>query len=191
MSSDEPNPYQASVAAVPAYVPAPLPKSASAVDDDQALFAPPAVKLIVMSVSTLGLYVLYWFYRNWAAINRINQEDTWPFWRAVFAPLWSYSCFKAMAGIAEGRRRTLGFSPALLAIAFFLLNLSGRVPTPYWVFYLLLFVPLLPVNSIARAYNQAERIGDQAAEGYSLWNWLAIVLGGGFVMLAFLGLLLL
>ena len=96
----------------------------------------------------------------------------------------------AMAGVAEGRRRSLAFPPALLAAAFFLLNLSGLASEPWSVFSLFLFVPLLPVNSIARAYNRAERIGDQAAEGYSLWNWLAIVLGGGFVMLAFLGLLL-
>jgi hypothetical protein len=190
MQSDVPNPYQAPVASVATPVAAPLPKSASAVDHELALFAPPAVKLMLMSVSTLGLYSLYWFYRNWTAINRINNGNAWPFWRAVFAPLWSYSCFKAMAGIAEGRRRTLGFSPALLAITFFLLNLSGRLPTPYWVLYLLLFAPLLPVNSIARAFNQAERIGDQAAEEYSVWNWLAIVIGGGLVTLGFIGLLL-
>ena len=188
MQSEGPNPYQAPVAAVS--VAQPLPPRAAVVDHDRALFAPPALKLMLMTFGTLGLYVVYWFYRNWKTIRQIEGSEAWPFWRAVFSPLWAYTCFKAMAGIAEGRRRSLAFPPGLLALAYFLLNLTARAPDPWWIFCFFIFVPLLPDNSLARQYNQAEGIGDEAAEGYSVWNWLAIVIVGGFVALGFLGALL-
>ncbi|AKC85763.1 hypothetical protein [Pseudoxanthomonas suwonensis] len=188
MQSDVPNPYQAPAAiAAPQGLP---PRLEAAAVDTTALFAPPALKLVVMSSCTFGLYVLYWFYCNWKAIKLIDRPDVMPFWRALFSPIWAYSCFKAMAGIAEGRRRSLGFSPGALAISYFLLNLASRLPDPYWVLSFLIFVPLLPVNSLARAYNQAERIGDPVADEYSVWNWLAIVFGGGVLLLLLLGLML-
>lgn len=189
MQSEGPNPYRAPVAAVP--VPLPLPPSASAVADaERALFAPPALKLALMSFGTLGLYIVYWFYRNWKTIKHVQGSEAWPFWRAVFSPLWSYSCFNAMAEIAEGRRRSLAFSPGLLAFAYFLLNVTSRAPDPWWLFCFFIFVPLLPVNSLARQYNQAEGIGDRAADEYSVLNWLAIVIIGGLVALGMLGMLL-
>ena len=188
MQPEGPNPYQAPATAVP--VARPLPPLAASTGQDRALFAPPPLKLVLMSFGTLGLYVVYWFYRNWRTIRHVEGSEAWPFWRAVFSPLWSYSCFSSMGQIAEGRHRALAFPPALLAAAYFALNLTIRAPDPWSLLCLFVFVPLLPVNSLARQYNQAERIVDEAVEAYSVWNWLAIVIVGGLVALGFLGMLL-
>ena len=44
-------------------------------------------KFVVLSICTLGLYDLYWFYQNWQRVRRRTREDLSPFWRAAFAPL--------------------------------------------------------------------------------------------------------
>ena len=58
-------------------------------------FAPPLIKLVVMSLTTLGLYVLYWFYRNWKTIKLRGHDGIMPFWRAVFPLIW-LNCFNVL-----------------------------------------------------------------------------------------------
>ncbi|MGY0646353.1 MAG: DUF4234 domain-containing protein, partial [Paraglaciecola chathamensis] len=50
-------------------------------------------KLVVMSIFTFGIYDLYWFYRNWTALKKLERPEIMPFWRAFFAPLFAYSLF--------------------------------------------------------------------------------------------------
>lgn len=50
-------------------------------------------RLFVLSIATLGVYQLYWFYRNWKYIKRRNGSAIMPFWRALFAPIWFYPLY--------------------------------------------------------------------------------------------------
>src|SRR5690625_4658746 len=47
-----------------------------------------AWKFILLSLATLGLYELYWFYRGWSFVKRSEKSRIMPFWRTVFAPIW-------------------------------------------------------------------------------------------------------
>src|SRR5262245_22041834 len=58
-----------------------------------AWFAVGTAKLVVMSVATLGLYQIYWFYQQWKRV-RDGGEDVWPLPRAIFGVLFSYPLFK-------------------------------------------------------------------------------------------------
>ena len=60
----------------------------------QHFFTVSTFKLIVMLVATLGLYNLYWSYKNWVFIKHKTGRDISPFWRTVFGILWIYSFFK-------------------------------------------------------------------------------------------------
>lgn len=192
MEMESHNPYQAPAAAIADSVAAPVPAAARVSGNAHAelLFAPSGVKLIVMSLCTLNLYAVYWFYRNWKAIKIADGANLMPFWRAFFSPLWAYSCFKRLRELAQTRRRQLAFSPGMLALAFFLLNLVSRAPVPYALLSFLAFMPLLPVNSLVRDFRRAEGADHERDDRFGVANWLAIVLGGGIVLLALLGLLL-
>ncbi len=50
-------------------------------------------KFILMSVLSFSLYELYWFYKNWEIHKQATMENTSPFWRAFFAPLYAWSFF--------------------------------------------------------------------------------------------------
>lgn len=48
------------------------------------LFPVSPLKLVVMSTVTLGIYEIYWFYKNWKLVKQQTDRDIMPFWRAFF-----------------------------------------------------------------------------------------------------------
>jgi hypothetical protein len=150
-------------------------------------FAPPLIKLVVMAFVTLGFYVVYWFYRNWKTIKQRGRDDIMPFWRALFSPLWAYSCFREIKEAIESRRNVASVSPGAMAVAYFLLNLSSRLPGSWALLAFFIFVPLLPFNSLARNYNHINGQRSPDYDRYGALNWLAIVVGGLFLLLVAYG----
>lgn len=151
-------------------------------------YSPPTLKLASLSLVTLGLYPLYWFWQNWRAIKRETGGTQWPWARALFAPLWSFLCFSDLRDIAVSRRRELAFAPGLLAAAYFLLNLTGRLPGGLTLVSLFTFVPILPINSLLRRYHREEGVDMQRMDRFGVWHILLLVFGGIFLMLVLFGL---
>jgi len=76
------------------------------------------LKLILMSLCTLGLYELYWFYKNWKLIKTRTGQNQSPFWRAFFSIIFCYQLFKhiQVSADSKGCNRALirgGFSLAI------------------------------------------------------------------------------
>lgn len=51
-------------------------------------------KLLVLYFITIGLYHLYWNYKNWALHNRATGEGVWPVPRAIFSIFFTHSLFR-------------------------------------------------------------------------------------------------
>jgi hypothetical protein len=64
--------------------------------DQPSCFPVSLMKLTVMSIVTLGLYELYWFYKNWTLIKERGKLEIAPFWRAFFAYFFCYQCFSPL-----------------------------------------------------------------------------------------------
>jgi hypothetical protein len=96
-------------------------------------FTAAPLKLAVMSVVTGGIYELYWFYKNWVLIKQRTGQDMMPFWRAFFAPLWAYSFFKQVSNSARVNNVPESMPIGLLAIAYFAIHATVRLPDPYWL----------------------------------------------------------
>ena len=174
------NPYQAPAATV--------------VDADEAgagepmFFAVGLFKLAVMSVCTLGLYKIYWFYLNWKAARRLDGDRPLPLVRAIFYPIMSYALFRRVDNHAlrlalPGRISSLG-----LGLALFILDAAYRLPDPWWLVAFASFVPLLPVQAAVNAMN--ERVAPNADRNrrFTAWNILGVVLGVAFIGLILIGL---
>jgi hypothetical protein len=65
-------------------------------------------KLVILFMSTLGVYALYWFYKHWDNQRRTHGLDAWPVLRAIFAVFFTHRLFRAIDQTA----RAAGFSPA-------------------------------------------------------------------------------
>jgi len=184
------DPYRAPVSLPINAAPPPLP-ARSVASDAAAYYAPPTWKIATLSIATLGLFPLYWFWRNWQAIKRESGGTQWPWARALFSPLWSFLCFSDLRDAASNRRRELGFAPGLLGALFFLLNLAGRVPNEAVAMVsLFTFVPLLPVNSLLRRYHREEKVDTRRMDRFGAWHTLVVAVGGGILLLALFGMAL-
>ena len=51
-------------------------------------------KFLLLFIGTLGLYALYWFYRNWSQYNSYENLRVWPVPRAIFAIFFTHSLFR-------------------------------------------------------------------------------------------------
>ncbi len=85
-------------------------------------FTASILKLVIMSICTMGIYQLYWFYKNWKLIRERTGQKIRPFWRAFFSPLWAYSCFKEIKAGAEECKIQEFLPIGLFAILYFLIS---------------------------------------------------------------------
>jgi len=146
-------------------------------------FTTSTVKLVVMSICTWGLYELYWFYKNWDLIEERTEQTILPFWRAFFAPLWAYSCFKHIKISANENNVPGSLCIGLLAIVYLILQALWKLPDPYWYVSFTSIAVLIPVNSVALNINRHLISDFKNNETFSGWNWVAVVLGGLFFVL--------
>ena len=144
-------------------------------------------KLAIMSICTFGLYELYWAYHQWKRIRLNGGESLSPFWRAVFAPLWGFSLFSHVEGIAAGRHVQFGWTGGLLGLLYLVLNISLRLPDPYWLVSFATFVPLVIVQRSMNVLNAAEQAKENPNTSYTAANIVAIAIGGLLVLLTVLG----
>jgi len=180
VTEDTLNPYQA---------PATVVADAAAADLSEPTYFPVGLpKLAVMSIATLGVYILYGFYVNWKAARRLDGDNPWPLARALFYPIMSYALFRRIElyalriGLRE-RVAALG-----LALALFLLALAVTLPDPWWLVTFLAFVPLLPVQATVNAINAKAAPHADPNRRFTAWNVVGIVLGAAFLALIVIGL---
>lgn len=69
----------------------------TASSSDARFYVVSARKLLVLYFITLGLYHLYWNYKNWALHNQATGEGVWPVPRAIFSVFFTNSLFQNVA----------------------------------------------------------------------------------------------
>lgn len=143
-------------------------------------------KLVLMSICTFGMYELFWFYKNWDLIKKRRVQKIMPFWRAFFAPIWAYSCFKEIEDSALQNRLSETMPIVFLAIGYFITQALWRLPDPYWLLSTFTFVFIIPANNIGLRVNESINPSFENNSSFSGTNIIAIVIGG---LLFVLGLL--
>lgn len=141
-------------------------------------------KLMVMCTVTLQFYTIYWFYKQWSMVKAREKSSIIPALRAIFAVLFVFPLFNRVrdAGPAGS-----GLNVAMLACGWVATSLLWKWSD--WGWWLGLAAPmfLMPVQGVMNSLN-ASSGGDTAPnDRFSVLNWIAIVLGGGFLILAFVG----
>jgi hypothetical protein len=56
----------------------------------------PVSRLVVMSIVSMGLYEMYWIYRNWRYLKERDGLKIQPFWRGWFGIFYCHSILKAI-----------------------------------------------------------------------------------------------
>jgi sulfite exporter TauE/SafE len=144
-------------------------------------------KLIVMSVTTLSMYQIYWFFRNFQHINQRTGSGGSPFWRAVAAPLTAHGLFTHVRSDAQSRFIPVSWSSAGLAVIYLGLTLICFFDYPWWTLALGSVFALMPVHATMEEVNRKVAPDGERNDSYSAANAMFIVLG---VALTILGLYL-
>ena len=145
-------------------------------------FAVGRAKLITMSIFTLGLYELYWFYKNFSCM-KTQGHNIWPIPRAIFAGIMSYSLFNAIKMQVTDAK----FSAGWLAVAYFFILGAMRLPDPWWLVSFLSFLPMLPIRDAIDRINSEVAPESDPNTRIKGWNYLAFVLGIPFLLLVLVG----
>lgn len=160
------------------------------------LFTSSITKIIVLSVFTLGLYNLYWHFKQWQFQKRYAGHDCIPVLRAIFQLFFTHALFATVAENARIQQIKFSWNNNALATIYILLlvlsNFSDKLlPDPVMGFLLsvlITFALLAIVCVVQKTINQinGDPQGSQNAQ-FTPWNWLAIVLGAAFWALILFG----
>ena len=149
-----------------------------------AWFAVGPAKLIVMSVATLGLYQIYWFYQQWRRV-RDGGEDVWPVPRSIFGVIFSYPLFQRMLRASPDDAPAGG--PGVLAVAYGLLCVASNLPMPFGFVAFLSVLPLAAVQRVASAAAERDFPADDPNRRLTAANWAGVAVGGVLLGLVFYG----
>ncbi len=114
----------------------------------------PMGKFIFLSVVSLGLYEIYWMYKNWQFIKQRRNLKIIPLARAIFSLFFIYSFFKNIFLIAAEKGYEERYSPLLLSACFIMLNLLANKDNPMWFMAMFSFVPLIVALNAVNFYWQ-------------------------------------
>ena len=156
-------------------------------------FYPIAVwKFAVLSVVTIGLYDVYWMYRNWESVKRKNQSSIMPIARGIFAPLWLYPLFEELKSDSEKHfQKNLVVATwlgVILTILYFLINLANNLADtfPYSHIFILSPLVLLPFVVYINKRNSDEPEAYKFNSHWRIRHYLTILIFAPLVSLSLL-----
>ena len=155
-------------------------------------------KFTVLFTATLGMYLLYWFYRHWARYRAYHKEQLWPVARAIFPVFFTHALVREIGHALARQGARLRWSPGVLATGYVIAQIGSSVcdrlagwsigsPTTD----LLGFLALLPMGYCLYRIQHAANVacGQPEAESnrdftWANWLWIAfgIVLWGMLVL---------
>lgn len=148
------------------------------------------LKLVVMSICTIGIYDLYWFYKNWALVKEREKLDIMPFWRAFFAYFFCYSLFKKIQDSTDKVSLGKSISPGPMAAGWIIVTLLWKLPDPYWLITYFSVFFLVPVQYVVNELNDVVAPTHNRNIKFTGWNIVGVVFGGLIVILGVVGIFL-
>lgn len=164
-------------------------------DENQKFYVVAPMKFFLLYGATLGVYQIYWHYKNWSLFKKSYRGDEWPVMRAIFAIFFIHSLFREVDAQLKKNRSTHSWNPSLHATAIVILLIAeriiGRMSDASEDFNFLDLLTVLSIPLTCFFYYQAQKAINEACgdpEGltnssYSIANILWIAVGGLFVLL--------
>jgi hypothetical protein len=144
--------------------------------EEQPYFPVSRQKLIVMSVTTLSMYQIYWFYKNYQRLHARAGGGGSAFWYAIAAPITAHGLFARVRADAQSRFIAVSWSSVGLAVIYFMMTLLCFLDYPWWMLTLGSVFVLLPVHATMDAVNRKVAPAGPRNDRYSASNvaWIAI-----------------
>jgi len=142
---------------------------------------------VVMSICTLGVYNIYWQFCHWLYIRDYEKASFSPAWRGFFSIVFCYPLFRRIRRTVIAKGLPIGLSAGPLVLGWLIFALAGLLPPPFFLLYFVSTLFLLPAQNAANAINATIDPEHDPNNKFSMWNKVAIVIGGLTVILAVVG----
>ena len=173
-------------------------------DDSQKMFyVVSKQKFALLFFSTLGIYLLYWFYKNWQMFKESSGKSIWPVPRAIFSIFFTHSLFREVDSVLNNNNKQFDWKPETLATIYVVFAITSQVldrmaikeiASPYTD---LMSILILPVIYLVLAKSQeAINLSQNDPEGqsnstFTAANYVWIVLGLLFWAMVIFGFIIL
>lgn len=157
-------------------------------------------KFLILFFATMGMYEVYWFYRQWQSHRTQTGQAMWPVMRAIFSIFFTHSLFRIVDSKLVEKGRDLAWSVSHLATGYVVLSIADSVASrlsmnevgePYTDLFAVVVLPAIGwiLYKAQLAFNQISDDPDgQSNSELSGANYAWIVFGGIFWLLIFVGL---
>ena len=161
-------------------------KHISAATDE--FFSLSIMKLICLSVFSLGLYHIYWFYRHWKALKQIYGEKILPWWRGFLNWVYCFQLFDRVSQSARQQGYKMPVAPEVLALIYVVLSLVFFITAKPWrLIWILSLVPLIFVQQTANFVNSKVNALYKENNRFVLGEIAVLILGGAFTFFFVVG----
>lgn len=156
-------------------------------------------KFLFLSILTINMYSLYWFYKNWQ-LQKLNANfDCLPVLRAIFAIFFTHSLFANINETAAIKNIEVKWDGFLLATLFVVLTIISGVmsnievapenmATSASVDILITFLIIVPLYVVQKTVNQINGDPKGLTNNSFTWiNWIFMILGVAFWGLYLIG----
>ena len=156
------------------------------IDEQNLCFETISVKKVVwLSILTLGIYEIVWFYKSWKTLAIKFGYKVSPFWRAIFAGITGFWLFPVMDKYIR-KFDIESFNAALFAVLYLALNMLYKLPDPWWL------VCFASVAIIAVIQDKINQVNAKNFPNAPINKWRGIntfwsIIGGILLFLALIG----
>lgn len=144
-------------------------------------YAIPLWQFAFLMIITLGLYSLFWAYRNWKHIRTQDSSDIMPALRSAFSVIWFFPLYRRVARDyrASGRNSLLATTAvAVVAALLYLLATLSERALPYTLTSIIL--PMLPLLAILLLINHQS---DNVPSRIRWRHWLLATITGPLLVM--------
>lgn len=155
-------------------------------DESKLCFETISVKKVVwLSILTLGIYEIVWFYKSWKTLAVKFGYKVSPFWRALFAGITGFWLFPVMDRYIR-KFNVESFNAALFAVLYLVLNILYKLPDPWWL------VCFASVAVIAVIQDKINKVNEENFPDAPINKWRGVntfwsIIGGMMLLLALIG----
>ncbi|MEO1240729.1 MAG: DUF3857 domain-containing transglutaminase family protein [Pseudomonadota bacterium] len=156
--------------------------------DEMTFFPIRGSKFVILNITTLGLYGIFWMFRCWRWERYKDQSQILPFWRSVFSWLWYIALYGSIRGEFDDEKRPPYWLGVLLAFAYFVSTIgasiasaameeSGAAYIGITVFEGFIFLLILPMLVFVNKLNVG---AEEAIARNSRWTprtFIALIMG--------------
>jgi hypothetical protein len=133
-------------------------------------------RLAVMTVATLGLYQLIWFYQQWTWIKRRDGRNISPIGRTLFSVFFMRQLFEDINKHGRARDNVPKLHSVALIVWWLICQVATNAPTPWSLLSSLAVFTFLPPQRAINAINLQAAPTHDRNERFTTWNIVTLVI---------------